>query len=134
MNIKDPVEQRKAETHPVTEDSASTLPHGEKDEKLLKPQRSCINCEHLGEDWTCRMQGKAIGNPFEDQTECGDWKPAGASLGLTQTFPPCTPEYENLVQETVEKALADSGQSSIEPEKDAPVQKGKSLHQKAQKK
>lgn len=80
------------------------------------------------------MQGKAIGNPFEDQTECGDWKPAGASLGLTQTFPPCTPEYENLVQETVEKALADSGQSSIEPEKDAPVQKGKSLHQKAQKK
>lgn len=140
MKIKDPVEQRGGEAPPSTENEArrteeDTLPHGENDEKLLKPKRSCLNCVHLGEDWTCRVEGrKEIGNPFEEKTDCSDWKPVGASLGFIQAFPPCTPEYDAIVQETVEKALADySGQEGTEKD-DLSVQSGNSPRQRTQKK
>lgn len=100
----------------------------ENDGKPLKPRRNCLNCMHLGEDWTCRAEGRReIGNPFEERADCGDWKPVEATLGLIQVFPPCTPEYDAVVQETVERALADySGQEG----RDDSVQKGRTRRQK----
>jgi len=100
----------------------SHLPHGENNGKLSKLKRNCLNCQNLGEDWTCRVGGRReIGNSFEERADCGDWKPAGATLGLIQVFPPCTPEYDVIIQETVERALADySGQEG----RDDSVQKG----------
>jgi len=90
---------------------------------------------HLGEDWTCRAEGRReIGNPFEERADCGDWKPVEATLGLIQAFPPCTPEYDAVIQETVERALADySGQEGTEKDEES-LWGGNSLHQKTRKK
>jgi len=76
--------------------------------ELLNLKRSCINCEHLvEEDWTCHEEGrKEIKDPFEERADCRAWKPAGASSGPL-SFPPCTPEYEDIVADSVEKALMD---------------------------
>jgi len=76
--------------------------------KLMNLKRSCINCEHLvEEDWTCHEEGrKEIKDPFEERADCKAWKPAGASSG-TLSFPPCTPEYEELAADSVKEALMD---------------------------
>jgi len=76
--------------------------------ELMNLKRSCINSKHLvEEDWTCQEEGrKEIRDPFEERTDCKAWKPAEARLG-TLSFPPCTPEYEDLIADSVEEALMD---------------------------
>ncbi len=78
-----------------------------KAEAFAEMKQMCINCMHLRADWDCDQSGRRVEDPFTDQSNCPWWREGGYDPSF-KNFPECTPEFEDLMRDTIETALREN--------------------------